>query len=441
MIIRHTYTGLLVALCAAAAHAQRDTVVTLSLGDAARLAASQGAPAVTARFRAQQAHARAVESRAALLPQLSGSFSDGQRTFNTASFGLPLPGFDPRGVVIGPVRTVDVRGRVVANLLDPASIGRYRTAQASASGANADAELITHQAAANAVAVYVRTLRAEAQVSARAADSSLAAELLAIARRQVQVGVGVALDVTRARAQLASTRAQLIVARNERDRARLDLARALGLPIDASIVLRDSLASAPAPVEAPTEQQALAAALRDRADLRAAVAATETARRALRAAKAERLPTLGAFGDDGATSNTYTHLLNTYTYGLQVTLPVFEGFRTAAHVQQQSAALREAEARQRDIELQVAADVRGAILDLTASGEQLSAARERLALGEQEVAQSRERFRAGVAGNADVITAQLNLDVARSQFIDALAGLEMARVALARAQGHLLELP
>jgi outer membrane protein TolC len=147
------------------------------------------------------------------------------------------------------------------------------------------------------------------------------------------------------------------------------------------------------------------------------------------------------FGDDGATSSTYTHLLNTYTYGLQLSLPIFEGFRTSARVQQQTAALHEAEARQRDVELQVATDVRIALLDLAAGQEQLGAARERLSLGEQEVAQSRERFRAGVAGNADVITAQLNLDAARSLYIDALASLEMSRVSLARAQGHLLELP
>jgi outer membrane protein len=334
---------------------------------------------------------------------------------------------------------VDVRGRVIANVLDPAAFGRYRSAQAAASGASAEAAVVTNQAASVATAAYVRALRAEAQVSARAADSSLATELLGIAQRQLQAGVGVALDVTRARAQLATTRAQLIAARNERDRSRLDLSRALGLPIGATVVLRDSLlALSPAP---PSEADATAAAVRDRADLRAAVSATETARRALRAARSERLPTLGVFGDDGATSNSYSHLLNTYTYGLQVTLPIFEGFRTSARVQQQSAALHEAEARQRDVELQVATDVRSALLDLAASQEQLGAARERLALGEQEVAQSRERFRAGVAGNADVISAQLNLDAARSQYIDALASLEMARVSLARAQGHLLELP
>lgn len=429
------------ALCAAGgAQAQVDSVRSLTLGDAARLAAQQSGPSVAAFYRAEQARGRALESRSALLPHVSASFSDGQRTFNTATFGIPLPGRNPEGEIIGPVRTVDVRGRVVANVLDPAAFGRYRSVQAAASGATADAAVVTNQAAAVASAVYVRALRAEAQVSARAADSSLAAELLGITQRQLQAGVGVALDVTRARAQLATTRAQLIAARNERDRARLDLSRALGLSLNARVVLRDSLVAAPRSV-APSEVDATATAMRDRADLRAAMAATETARRALRAARSERLPTLGVFGDDGTTSNSYTHLLKTYTYGLQLTLPIFEGFRTSARVQQQSAAMHEAEARQRDVELQVATDVRSALLDLTASQEQLGAARERLALGEQEVAQSRERFRAGVAGNADVITAQLNLDAARSQYIDSLASLEMARVSLARAQGHLLELP
>ena len=439
------YSRLLaVGLIVSTAHVARaqggDSSQALSLGDAARLAAKQSGSSVAAFYRAEAARGRARESRSALLPQVSAAYSDGQRTFNSASFGLSLPGFDPNGQIIGPVRTIDMRGRVVANLIDPASFGRYRSAQAAASGAAADAEVVTNQAASIATSVYVRALRAEAQVSGRAADSALATELLTIAQRQLQVGVGVALDVTRARAQLASTHAQLISARSERDRSRLDLSRAVGLSPGSPVILRDSLTTAVVPAT-PSESAALAAAMHDRAELRAAVAATETARRALRAARSERLPTLGVFGDDGRTSTTFTHLLNTYTYGFQVTLPIFEGFRTSARVQQQEAALHEAEARQNDVELQIVTDVRSALLDLSASQELLGAARERLTLGEQEVAQSRERFRAGVAGNADVISAQLNLDTARSQYIDALASLEMARVSLARAQGHLLELP
>jgi outer membrane protein TolC len=425
-----------------AAQAPGDSVPMqpISLGDAARIAARQSGQAVGAQYRAEQARARANESRAALLPQVSASWADGQRTFNTASFGIPFPGFDPNGEVIGPVRTVDFRGRVVANLLDPAALQRYRSVQATASGAEAEATVVTNQAAVQATAAYVRTLRAAAQVNARAADSALAAELLTIAQRQLEAGVGVALDVTRARAQVATAHAQLINARSEQARARIELSRALGLSLDQPLTLRDSLSDTTFG-RLPPESEAVAVAMTQRAELRAAMAATFAARRALSAARFERLPTLGVFGDDGATSKSYTHLLNTYTYGVQVTVPIFQGFRTSAHVQLQNAALHEAEVRQREIELQISADVRSALLDLDASREQLAAARERLQLGEQELAQARERFRAGVAGNADVITAQLGLDAARSLYVDALAAAEMARVSLARAQGGLLELP
>jgi outer membrane protein TolC len=415
-------------------------VQPLTLGDAARLAARQSAIAAGAHYRAEEIAARAREARSALLPDLSASFSDGQRTYNTASFGLPFPGFNPNGQVIGPVRTVDARGRVVANLFNPAAFGRYRSAQAAASGAEADAAALAEQAATVAATAYIRVLRAEAQVSARAADSALARDLLGIAQSQLQAGVGVALDVTRARSQLASVRAQLIAARNERDRARLDLLRTVGLPLTASVALADSLGS-PAVDGELTEASAIAEARQARPDLRAAIAAEETARRAVSAARAERLPTVGVFGDDGATSNSYSHLLNTYTYGVQISVPVFEGFRTQARVQEQQAVLRQAETRRRDLEAQVEADVRGAILDVASAREQVEASRERLRLAEQELQQARERFRAGVAGNADVITAQLGLDTARSQYVDVLTAAQTARVSLARAQGRVTDLP
>ena len=71
----------------------------------------------------------------------------------------------------------------------------------------------------------MRTARSDATVQARIADSTLAVGLLGIARDQLTAGVGIALDVTRAESQLANARAQLIGARNDRNRAYLDLRR------------------------------------------------------------------------------------------------------------------------------------------------------------------------------------------------------------------------
>ena len=62
-------------------------------------------------------------------------------------------------------------------------------------------------------------------------------------------------------------------------------------------------------------------------------------------------------------------------------------------------------------------------------------------LAEQELAQARDRFRAGVAGNAEVVTASIALNASRAQVIDARAALLGARVSLARAQGTTTDLP
>jgi outer membrane protein TolC len=42
-----------------------------------------------------------------------------------------------------------------------------------------------------------------------------------------------------------------------------------------------------------------------------------------------------------------------------------------------------------------------------------------------------------VSGNADVITASLTLNSARTQLVDALTAYQASRVALARAQGSI----
>ena len=429
------------ALLMASVGRAQDTTRALSLGDAARLAAQRGAPVVIARYRTEAAEARVGQRRADLLPSLGASFADGERTYNTASFGIPFPGFDPRGSIIGPVRTVDVRARVAYNVFDPVAIARYRASQFSVDSTRSGEKAASDQSAIVAALAYVRALRANAQLGARAADSTSAAQLLSIARDQLSAGVGVALDVTRAESQLATVRAQLIAARNERDQAQLALRRALGLSATTPILLRDSLAVDMESLTPPSEQEALTIALQSRGEIHTATLNVESAERARSAASAARLPSVGLFADEGATSGGYSHLLQTYSYGVQLSVPVFEGRRIETRVEEQSAVLREAQFRLEDLRQQVQLDVASALLDITAAQEQLAAAAERVRLSETETAQARERFTAGVAGNADVISALLSLTGARTQLVDAQTALRSAWVSLARAEGRITSLP
>ncbi|MFI5245966.1 MAG: TolC family protein, partial [Gemmatimonadales bacterium] len=256
-----TVAAIALALGARVALAQQPIVLTL--GGAARLAAEKSAAPEAARLRVDQAEARVRQSRSAFLPNISGDAFEGEHTFNSASFGInfadPTTGrflFDPNGQVLGPVRTYDIRGTVSQNIYDPSAFARLKAARASSSAFGDEAAAQSQLAAAMAAAVYVRVLRSDAQLAARLADSTLAEDLLSIARDQLNAGVGIALDVTRAQSQLAATRAQIIAARNERNRARLDLHRALGLPLSAAVSLADSLPGLPVNGVLPTEQEA-----------------------------------------------------------------------------------------------------------------------------------------------------------------------------------------
>lgn len=436
----------LLAFAIRAAEAQVPTPRRLTLGEAARLAASQAAGVLGAQQRAEQAQARVTESRSSLLPQVSAIPNWSSSTINSASFGFNFPApagqkplLDPNGQIIGPVNFWNLRAQASQTVFDAAASSRVRAARTSAAASTADVATAAEQAAFTAANAYVRVLQTEALVQARLADSVVASELVGIAQDQLEAGVGVALDVTRAASQRASSRAQLIAARNDRDRAQLELRRALNLALDTPLELSDSLASV-APVEAQTEQAAIDQALRTRPDVRTADLQFAAAEQQAAAVRATRLPSVGLFANDGATGLEPQHFLNTYAYGIQVRVPLFEGGLRTGQTQEAEAAAREVDVRRRDLKEQIAVQVRSALLDVASAREQVDAAREHERLAEQEVAQARERFRAGVSGNADVINASLSLNQARTGLVDALTAYQTSRVALARAEGTVSQL-
>lgn len=420
----------------------------LSLGDAARLAAAKNGAIEVARARVTQAEARATQRRGALFPDLAAGILQSERTINSATFGFtfsnPVTGqplLRPDGELIGPVPTVDMRYRIQAPLVDLGKYAGWRAAQAATGAATAELEAQADAAAAAAAMVYVRAIRAEAQLSARRADSALAADLVRIARDQLSAGVGIALDVTRAESQVANVRAQIIGARNERDRTLLELRRATGLSADATLTLSDSLGGLPVGGVLPTEQVALTAALDARADLRALRAQENAQLQAAKAIRWERSPQLGMVVDHGLVGRNYERLLPTYSWGVQLSVGVFDGFRRESRLEEQLAVARETDARLKDLRTQSALDVRTALLEVESATEQVDAVRERLRLAEQEVTQAQDRFRAGVAGNGDVIAALLSLNQARTLRNDALATYHSARIALAKAMGEVRRLP
>jgi outer membrane protein TolC len=190
----------------------------------------------------------------------------------------------------------------------------------------------------------------------------------------------------------------------------------------------------------PDDATAIATAMQQRADIAALKQQAEVGKLLVRAIRAEALPSISAFADDGAIGKSASSLLNTYSWGIQLSLPIFDGNRRSGRLSEQRAINSEADVRLRDLERQVSVEVSSALVARRTAREQLDAANERFRHAEQEYTQARDRFQAGVAGNADVITAALALNASRNLVIDALAADQAARIELARAQGTVSEL-
>jgi outer membrane protein len=411
------------------------TPLRLSFADAVAQAAGR-APAVTlAGLRADEARARLRETRAPLLPNLSATGSWVSQTVNPESFGFNLPGFAlPR--VLGPFDFYDGRLHLSQTLFDFASHARVRSARSAILGAQADSGLSAELVVQAAATAYLQGVRARAIVGAREADSALAVELVGLAQAQQDAGVGTAIDVTRARTQLVAAEGGLVVARNQLDRARLNLARALGLPADTPIELTDTLTATLPVTDLPPQRDSLVAlALVQRPDLGAERARGVAAERARAAIAAERLPRLDLAANYGSSGLSPTIPIATRQLAVQVTVPILDGFRREGREAEQRAVVRASAIRISDLERQIAADVDAALLDLASAGQQQRIASERLGLAGDELNQARERFKAGVAGNIEVIDAQSSLVRARDADIDARFAAAAARVALARAVG------
>jgi len=393
-------------------------------------------PAVTiAGFRSAAAGARVRQARAALLPNLAFTGSWVNRTFNPQTLGFKLPGLSLPSLV-PPFNVYDGRARITQTLFDLSSVSRVGAARGQLNAANAERTAVLETAAQNVGLAYARAARAQAVVAARHADSALAAELVGLAVAQQQAGVSASIDVTRARTQLADAAGRLVVAANQLDRARIDLARALGLDPSTPIVLTDSLSAQLGAADVPADRNtAVTQAIATRPDLLAEQARAAAARQTASAISAERLPRLDVEADYGFSGLRVPDAVGTRQLAVEVTVPILDGFRREGRRAEQDAVVRESDVRVRDLRQQVAADIDGALLDLGSAGAQQQIATERLQLAAQEVSEARQRFKAGVAGNIEVINAQSSLLRARDADIDARFAAVSARIALARSVG------
>ena len=367
-----------------------------------------------------------------LLPSLSASANQSVEQIDLAALGFrfKFPGVSP---VVGPIGVFDARFYLSAPLFDWHAIERERGARANEAAARYrynDARELVVLAAGNE---YLMSIAASARVDAAQAQIETAQALFNKARDQQTAGVTPAIDTLRAQVELQNRQQQLIVARNNYAKQKLQLARTIGLPPGQEFTLTDQVPYQP--LTPMSVDQALQRAYMGRADYQAAAQQVRAAEQFRRAATAEHLPTIGISGNYGAAGVNIGDSHGVFVAGATLSIPIFAGGRTHADVLQAEATLRQTRQQLDSLRAQIDYDVRTALLDLAAAGDQVQVARSALDLANQTLVQARDRFSAGVADNLEVIEAQEAVASANENYIGSLYSHNVAKVLLARAIG------
>jgi outer membrane protein TolC len=363
-----------------------------------------------------------------LLPSVSGSLASRRQVINLEAYGFPA---NPS--IVGPFNVHDARVYLSQPVIDISALNDAR-----ASALNLQAEKYGVKTARDlvvlvAVNLYLEAVATGSRVEMTRAQQATAEALFTQARDLKAAGIVAGIDVLRSQVQLQNERQRLIAAENDFEKAKLQLARAIGLPLGQAFTLSDKIPYAPMP--APPLDEVLARALESRPDFLAAKSRLDAARASSRAATGALLPSLRFDADYGAIGQTYGSAHGTYSVAATIHVPLFDGGTARARRIETGSIVRQREAELADLRGRVEYEVRSALLDLRATEQQLQAANTNIQLADAELTQARDRFGAGVAGNLEITQAQESVATASEQYITALYSHNLAKASLARALG------
>jgi outer membrane protein TolC len=408
------------------------------LGEAIRRGMKANLGLLTSTEAGRESRAQRLRALSSLLPRLTGQVSATEQQLNLQALGFlvsvpPSAGFSIP-TIVGPYgyQTAAVNAQI--SLFDYSAISNFK-----ASRENIKATALSVQNARDLVAqavgnAYLQIIAEGARITATQAEIDADTAVYINASRRHDAGTAIGIDVLRSQVELKQRQQTLIAVKNQFEKDKLTLGRVIGLPTGQDFTVADPAPSVP--LETMSLKDALDKAYAHRADFQAAKSRVVAAEFTLRAAKAERYPTVtanGYYGAQGLRLFTNSHGVFSATGAVQFN--IFDGGRIKSDILESDSELQNRRNELDNLRGQVDYEVRNALLDLTAAGAQVEVARSNSDLANQTLRQGQDRFTAGVTNTVEVVQAQQAVADANESLIAAQYQYNVAKVALARGLG------
>lgn len=319
-----------------------------------------------------------------------------------------------------------------------------RRARALFAAANATHDDTLQTVFFNAAQAFYALRDAQASLDAAQRTEAIAHESLAQASAKHAAGAGTLADKLQARTSYRRTVLDRVSAEGETRAATGALATAIGLDANAAvqIVSQERGADTPDEIDAGIDQL-IDEAKQYQPRLIAARAKLDAARADVDIASAQSRPTVSLIGSLTQNNPSYqpqsipvTHSRSS-TIGVQVTIPLFDGFASGYRVEQAQAQADAQEAALHDTELQVSLDVWKSYHGVQTDAANLANSRDLLDDAQRALDIARGRYKEGIGTFTELLNAQTALADAERQRVLAVSKWRIARLRLAASLAKL----
>lgn len=412
--------------------------ITLTMAEAVKRGLAANLGPISANNAARASRDERIQALSQLLPNIAANIGDTVSQVNLAAYGFQFNVPANLGfaipTVVGPFNYSSSQGTLNQSIFDLVQQRNLRSAKAleqSSVQAAKDARDVVVLAVGG---TYLQALAMAARIDAQKAEIENAQAVYNQAKVRKAAGTNAKIDVTRSLVELQTEQQQLTSYAADYRKQLLIIARLTGLPQDREIRLADALDDSQTVL--PEASEAIQAAFARRSDLQATQTQVRAAELALSAARAERLPTASVSGYYGTLGPNPETAHGVFAFTASVNVPIYQGGRIRADIDQASVTLHQREAELADQRGRVEQGVRNALIDLETALGQVKVSANNKQLAADTLAESRDRFAAGVATTLEVVQAQQQLATADSNYVSSLFALNLARLSLAREEGE-----
>lgn len=402
----------------------------LSLDDAMQRGLKNNLGTILSGTQTASARAQRLTQLQDLLPDVEFNAHEAVSQVDLAAEGLRIPGFP---TIIGPFGYTDLRASLSWALVDIKSLRTYMAAKHSFNAAQLSAQDARDMVVLTVGNAYMLVLADQGRVESYQAQVATAKISLDQANANHDAGTAPKIDVLRAQVDYQSLQQQLIVAQNSFEKDKLALARAIGLPLEQKFNLTDK---APYGVFDHLDVEAtIKQAHANRKDLAAMMEQTKAAEDQRKAATADRFPTVRFDGDYGDIGVNVRKSHGTGDASGTLSVPVFKEYGLRGEAQVAQAQLDTQKAQLSDLNAQVDADVRDALLDIEAAQKQVEVAKSSVDLANEALSEAQQRYANGVSDNLAVSQAEQSVAQANDQYVSSVYRDNVAKLSLVRALG------